>query len=273
MSKFENMENQNPINILAKMEQGIAFSAAMQEVPEVAFAHQPGCLCCSDGRFSPSDATLEKEGMAGQGILLLFNETELNDFVAKLKINPEKPQIIASHEACGAAGLAFDAIKKLMAENQDEEVARIFAFLGISQLPTTSDELGVVYTKQLAELANIDYAHLELSPEKEHHNESGIIVTDLDFDERFIVTGEQQFFNSASAKLGLSDEYIKTELTELTKIAFGSHGRMGHHDNEIFHLLVISNSAGAARLSSIAEQVANNQIFSGRVKVEVAVRE
>ncbi|HNX11050.1 MAG TPA: hypothetical protein PKI61_02825 [bacterium] len=266
------MKKQPVVNILEKIQQGMSFAEAMAEVPAAAFIHRPGCLCCSDGRFSPESQTLDKEGMAGQGVLLLFSETELNDFIAKLKNNSEAPQLIASHEGCGAAAIAFKAIKELMAKDDDKEVARIFAFLGISQLPATADELGIIYTKRLAEMVGIDYGHMNLPEDKTEHNESGIIVTDIDFDESFVEIDDQQFFNSASPKLGLSDSYIATELTKLTEIAFSDHGRLGHHPDENFYLLVISSPQGAERLKAIAETVAQNPNFSGRVKVDVFVK-
>jgi hypothetical protein len=270
-NKFEMMK-ETSINVLEKMRQGMTFQEIMGQVPEVAFEHRPGCLCCSDGRFAPADAKLEKEGMAGQGILLLFDKPGLDNFINQLKNNPHRPNSIASHEACGAAGLAFKELQNLISQGQTEKVNEIFDFLGIDSLPQTSDELGIIYTRRLAELVGSEYGHLELSKEKSGHNESGIIVTNIDFDESYIKVGDQQFFNSASAKLGLSADYLLTELTKLTEIAFGHHGRMGHHPEEDFHLLLISDFANLEKLDKAAKKVAANPIFSGRVKVNTFVR-
>lgn len=263
-----------PINLIEKLEQGEKFAEIMNNLPEEAFKHQPRCICCSDGRFVPKNNSMEKTGLAGQGILLLFSLDELKSFVEEMKNNPDRPELITSHEACGAAGLAHKALKEMISKN--ESVEAIFSWLGIDSLPETSDELGKIFTKCLAGSVGSDYDHIDFQ-EAHDHNESGIIVSAIDFDERFVKTGDQQFFNSFSVQFGVSNEYLKSELTELTKIAF-HHGKMGHESanynpDDSFYLLLISDSKQSERLKEIATEVSANPEFSGKVKVEVFVKD
>ncbi|MEI7620241.1 MAG: hypothetical protein WCJ57_01580 [Candidatus Falkowbacteria bacterium] len=262
------------VNLIEKLQQGENFSEVMENLPEEAFAHKKKCACCSDGRFAPKDDNMEKTGLAGQGILLLFSLDNLKSFVEKMKNNPDKPETIASHEACGAAGLAHKGLKAMIEKN--ESVTEIFSWLGIDSLPETSDQLGEIFTKRLAEDVNSDYYHMDFQ-ESRDHNESGIIVSAIDFDERFIKADGQQFFNSSSAQFGVSDEYLKTELTKLSEIAF-HHGKMGHESasyqaEDNFYLLIVSDLESADRLKKIAEEVSLNPDFSGKIKVEVFVKD
>ncbi|MFA4942259.1 MAG: hypothetical protein WC564_01310 [Patescibacteria group bacterium] len=262
------------INLLEKLRQGENFAEIMKNLPIEAYAHKDKCACCSDGRFVPQDNDMEKSCLAGQGILLLFSLDDLNDFVEKMKNNPDKPKAIASHVACGAAGLAHKELQSMIADNKSVEA--IFSWLGIDSLPETSDELGEIFTKRLASAVESDYYHMDFQASHDH-NESGIIISAIDFDERFIKVGDQQFFNSSSAQFEVSDEYLKTELTKLTEIAF-HHGKMGVHSDHYneadnFYLLVVSNSDQADRLKEIATAVSLNPDFLGKVKVEVFVKE
>ncbi len=277
---MENMENipgkiEIPaVNLLEKMQQGESFAEIMKNLPEAAFAHKAKCTCCSDGRFVPENNGSEKAGMAGQGILMLFSLSDLDSFIKEMKANPDKPESIASHVACGAAGLAHKELKAMLADGRSVEA--ILAWLGINELPETSDQLGEIFTKRLAEEVGSDYYHMDFQGARDH-NESGIIVSSIDFDERFIKTGDQQFFNSSSAQFGANDAYLKSELTELTRIAF-HHGKMGsesaaYNPEDSFYLLVISDSKQAERLQKIAAEVSANPEFAGKVKVEVFVKE
>jgi hypothetical protein len=267
-------EEVQPINLLEELKQGKNFSEMIKNLPEAAWAHNATCLCCSDGRFAPEDEKLDKAGLAGQGILLLFSLPELKTFVAEMKNNPDKPESIASHVACGAAGLAYKELQRMLANN--ESVDSIFSWLGINSLPETADELGQIFTKRLADEVQSNYYHMDFQDAKEH-GESGIIVASINFDERYIQVGDQQFFNSASAQFGVSDNYLKTELTRLTEIAF-HHGKMGkesanYNPDDYFYLLVVSDSKQAERLKKITEEVATNPDFAGKVKVEIFVKE
>lgn len=277
MEKMEQSLEKNEIpavNLLEKMKQGENFAEIMKNLPEAAFTHKAKCTCCSDGRFVPENNIQEKAGMAGQGILMLFSLSDLESFVKEMKANQDKPEVIASHVACGAAGLAHKELKAMLADGRSVEA--IFAWLGINELPETSDRLGEIFTKRLAEEVGSDYYHMDFQ-EAHDHNESGIIVSSIDFDERFIKSGDQQFFNSSSAQFGANDAYLKSELTELTRIAF-HHGKMGsesaaYNPEDPFYLLVVSDSKQADRLQKIAAEVSTSPEFSGKVKVEVFVKE
>jgi hypothetical protein len=259
-----------PINLLERLQAGEDFSAIMKELPEAAFAPKKKCACCSDGRFEPSDPMMEKSGLAGQGILLLFSPSEREAFINNLKSRNDRPEAIASHVGCGAAGLAFKELQKMIAEGKS--VDEIFSWLGISALPETSDQLGEIFTKRLASEVGSDYYHMaDFIPGKENHNESGIIVSAIDFDERFVKVGDQQFFNSSSAQYGVSDEYLRTELTKLAEIAF-HHGKMEHDLESPFYLLLLGNRGNIDRLMKAAALVASDPQFAGRIKVESSVR-
>ncbi len=153
------IEKIQPVNLLEELKQGKNFAEIIKALPEAAFAHNASCLCCSDGRFAPKDNDLDKAGLAGQGILLLFSLPELTTFIEEMKQNPDKPEIVASHVACGAAGLAHKELKRMMANN--ESVDSIFSWLGINALPENSDELGKIFTKRLADEVGSRYDHME----------------------------------------------------------------------------------------------------------------
>jgi len=261
------------VNLLEKLKQGVNFAEVMKSLPEEAYAHKGKCACCSDGRFEPEDNKMEKAGLAGQGILLLFSLDELKTFVETMRNNPDKPEAIASHVACGAAGLVLKELQARLAKK--ESIESILVWLGINNLPETADELGKIFTKRLAEEVGSDYYHMEMQ-ESHDHNESGIIVSSIDFDERFIKVPGQQFFNSSSAQFGVSDEYLKTELTKLTEIAF-HHGKMGmesakYNPADNFYLLIISDKSQADRLQRIASEVSFNPDFSGKIRVKIFIK-
>jgi hypothetical protein len=273
MYKQENMieEAQTILgtNVLEKMKQGESFANIMANLPQEAFTKKEQCVCCSDGRFEPIDKSLDKAGMAGQGILELFSDFGLEKLVKNM--TDQKPKVIASHTGCGAAGLAFKRLKAMMEQgNQLEEVERIFNFLGISELPSTSDKLGEIFTERLASLSGSQYEHIA-EGKTEEHNESGIIVSCLPFDERYILDSGQQFFNSASLELGASVNYLRLELTELSRIAF-HHGKMENNQEDFFYLLVITDQSRSEEMRRVANEVASNPEFGGRIKVEEYIR-
>jgi hypothetical protein len=275
MEMIKNHEEEKARAIEA-LREGVSFQEILNKLPEEAFRTKPEVEVCSDGRVCPHSHEVNKAALAGQGILAMFSESELNSYIESLKKQAEKIKSICSHDHCGAANLAFLEIEKLQEINDAASLKRVFDFLDISELPKTPDELGKIFTKRLADEVGAEYSHIHTHEfVSEHHEENGIIISgkDIEFDARFLA---DNFFQTNATQLGLSVDYLKTELTKLTEIAFG-HGRMGHHSDKYqedakFYLLVIAKPEEAESLRAVAAEVAANPEFKGKVVVEVAER-
>jgi hypothetical protein len=187
-----------------------------------------------------------------------------------------RPEAIASHTGCGAAGLAYKKIQEMIAQGEDQAVADIFNFLEIKNLPETSDKLGEIFTEKLAKEVNAKYYHM-FSGESSDHAESGIIISSINFDERYIKAPGQQFFNSSTAIFEAKDGYLKAEISALTNIAF-HHGKMSpkssaYNPNDKFYYLIIADQANAPRLQALAHDLVSNSEFKNRLQIEVFVKE
>jgi len=215
-------------------------------------------LCCSDGRVEfhsqQEGNDFEYDELKTAGQCILYSPQELEQFISE---NTGRIKRVASHFGCGAAGIKY---KQMLADGTLPE--------GV----TNSDELGIRFTKDLAERLGAAYSHIgqdELCCEV--HNERALI---LDGTARFKPKEIKDFpphFSSASLALGHDADYVRQEAEILSSIALGDHGFDTRFDqNNPFFIIVIAKDQAELdqTKASLAEFVAKSE---GRVKLTGAL--
>jgi hypothetical protein len=215
-----------------------------------AFAKGSEVEGCSDGRILE-----HRLGAAGNGILL--RPKELQRFILT---NRGKIKEVKSHDGCGAAKIKFDLMKA--------------AGEALPPGVTTSDQLGIHFSHELAEKLGADYSHtsaVEMSGQV--HNERAIYLDGTGkFNPKALSELPAGFMCSGPA-LGLSPKYQKDELAILAKIALGDHG-FGERltpDSPLYIMVSATNRAQLIGLEIVARKAAEE--FQGRVKVDGFVAE
>lgn len=187
--------------VISRLEKGDDLQVIMESFPELEECFTDlDTIDCSDGRVLSG----KKVGIAGSGLLL--SSLERADLIARFK---GKIKTVTTHDDCGAAALKFNSLKP-------EEIPE-----GIK----TADEYGTYCGQKLAEELGAQHEYLGRSEmANEYHNETALVLdatgqfdsTNLsDFPAHFVCTG---------AGLGLSENYMKTEIKTLVGIAMGHHG-------------------------------------------------
>jgi len=194
-------------------------------------------LRCADGREEISDPLREGK-LAEAGQCILYSDEELDKFVAE---NKGKIKSVCSHVGCGAAKIKYDQM--------------LSAGLSLPAGVTTSDELGVYFSKQLAERLGAQYGHT--GPEElrsQEHDERALILAHANFDASKIKDFPAHFSSHA---LTLNDnvDYIKASTEILSGIALGSHGFGSRFTaKNPFYVVVVAQDA--AELESIKSSLA-----------------
>lgn len=215
-----------------------------------AFAEKPEELGCSDGRIC-------EHRLGGAGNFILATADEREKFVQE---NKGKIKVVKSHDGCGAAGIKF----KQMVEAGEP----------LPEGVTTADELGIYYSKKLAEDLGAEYEHTgaeEMSGAV--HNERVIY---LDGTVKFNPSALPELpagFMCSGSILGLSPEYMKVELETLAKIALSDHGfdKRFNKKNPLYIVVSAKDKEQLAELEKIAEQAA--EPFDGRIKADGFIAE
>ena len=205
-------------------------------------------LCCSDGRVELDLS--EKEGkLATAGQCILYSEAELEEFIIKNKGGIKK---VSSHFGCGAAKVKFD---QMIADG-----------ITLPEGVTTSDELGIYFTKNLAERLEADYDHIG----KEDlccpvHNERVLVVGPKNFDPTKIKDFPAHF-SSASIDLNKNPDYVKQEIEILSGIATGEHGFYERFtaENPFYILAVAKDQTELDNLEKLTSDLVNSS--NGRIK-------
>lgn len=209
-----------------------------------AFAVKPVEMGCSDGRC-PGNR------FGGAGNFILASDADIEKLAAE---NKGRVAEIKSHEGCGAAAIKFKQIIKSGGVLPD----------GVK----TSDELGIYHSRKLAEKFGAKHSHTSKAEMLgDVHNERVIYFDGTGkFNPRALPELPEGFMCSGAA-LGLSDEYMETELSELCEIAF-YHGFGDNFDNNNPFYLVISASGSKQlnKMKNIAEKAVKK--FNGRVVVD-----
>jgi hypothetical protein len=202
---------------------------------------------CSDGRVLKG----KKIGIAGSGLLL--SPVERANFIKNYK---GKIKEVTTHRDCGAAKIGFAALKP-------EEIPA-----GV----TTSDEYGTLLGKEMA--AELGAVHTFLDMDEmanDYHDEVALV---LDQSARFDSTNLEAFpphFVCTGAGLGLSPEYMASEMETLTGIALGHHGYGDkfNRDNPFYLIVVAADEAGRQDWEKVAQEVAKK--FDNRAIVKSLV--
>ena len=204
---------------------------------------------CSDGRVLRG----KKIGIAGSGLLLPLEERKkfIENFRGKIKE-------VTTHRDCGAAAKKFAEVKKLNPESIPAEIE-------------TADEYGTYCGEKLAEDLETRHRFLEMEQmASEYHNEVAIA---LDATGRFDSTNLENFpphFVCTGAGLGLSENYVKSEIEILAGIALGHHGygdKRFNRDNPLYIIVAAKNYADSIQWESAAKEVARK--FGDQVAVKV----
>lgn len=183
-------------------------------------------LRCADGREEIFDPAREGK-LAEAGQCILYSDAELDKFVAE---NKGKIKSVCSHAGCGAAKIKYDQM--------------LSAGLPLPEGVTTSDELGVYFSKQLAEKLGAQYGHT--GPEglrSSEHDESMLILAHANFDASKI-KDLPAHFSSHALTLNDNSDYIKASTEILSGIALGSHGFGSRFTTENpFYVVVVAQDA------------------------------
>ena len=208
-----------------------------------AFKESPTELGCADGRCT-------EHRCGGAGAFILASEAEQAEFVRQ---NKGKIKVVKSHDGCGAAAIKFAQINP-------------------ADLPvgvTTSDQLGQYYCKKLAEKLGADYAHTSAREMSGSVHKERTIYFDGEgkFNPAALPELPAGFMSSGSA-VGMSDEYMQTELETLAKIALGEHGfgKRFTQENPLYIVVSAKDQQQLKALTQIAENAAKQ--FQGRLKVD-----
>jgi hypothetical protein len=215
-------------------------------------------LCCSDGRVEfrePEENGQEYDELKTPGQCILYSDAELDKFVSDSK---GKIKRIASHDGCGAAAVKYN---QMLADG-----------LPLPEGVTNSDELGIYFTKNLAERLGAEYRHItqaELCCPI--HNERALV---LDSTTRFKPKSLKDFpphFTSASLALNANSAYVQADAEILSGIALGDHGFNQRFDaNNPFYIIIIAPDQ--AELDSTKELLSDFVAKSaGRVKITGAL--
>lgn len=215
-----------------------------------AFENFPEILGCSDGR-------IREHRIGGAGDFILASKEEREKFISE---NRGKIREVTSHSGCGAAGLKFKAIKEA-GEQLPEGVE-------------APDDLGIHYSKDLAEKLGANYRHIkarEMSGEL--HNERVIYFDGTGKFNPGVLSEMPAGFISSSPKLGFSEEYLRNELGALANIALSDHGfgDKFNQENPFYIIVSARDDEELARLKKVAESAAEQ--FDGKVVVDGFIAE
>lgn len=199
---------------------------------------------CSDGRVLSG----RKIGIAGSGILL--PEEDRKNFIEQCK---GKTKVLTTHDDCGAAAEKFKSLKP-------EEIPA-----GVK----TADEYGIYCGAKTAEELGAKHEHLgrdEMA--NEYHNETALVIDQTGKFDSTNLDGFPNHFVCTGAGLGLSAEYMKTEVKILTGIALGHHGFGEKFNSENpFHIIVSANDDTQLKVWEEIAKVAVKE-FGDRVKID-----
>ncbi len=198
------------------------------------------CFECSDERVKTGDSVKGvKVALAGEGLLLSAADKAILE-----KALAGKNIKITGHEGCGAAKLAHPH------ENDSDS-------FGYSDAEKLAKETGNVYEKVTKEKFR--------SPV--HDGRALVVDGTLCFNSAYL-DGFPASFRTDAPGLGLSDEYVVTEINALTNIALGDHG-LGKRFTQESPFYVIISAAGQEQLDNLMT-LANTAIqsFNGRAQVK-----
>ncbi len=238
-------EQSEQLEFIKEMKKGKNLEEIMRQFDlEKAFAQAPVEMGCSDGRCPG-------HRFGGAGNFILASDADIEKLVAE---NKGRIAEIKSHEGCGAAAIKFKMMKK--------------AGQVLPEGVQTSDELGIYHSRKLAEKFGAKHSHTSKAEMLgDIHDERTIYFDGTGkFNPMALPELPEGFMCSGSA-LGLSDEYMETELSELSDIAF-HHGFGDKFDNNNPFYLIISASSNKQlnKMKEIAEKAVKK--FNGRIIVD-----
>ena len=238
---FESRSNE----VISRLNNGDRLEDILNSFPDFKeYFRELDTIDCSDGRVLDG----KKIGLAGSGILL--SPEDRVSLIARLK---GKIKLITTHTDCGAAALKFKSL------NSEEIPAGI----------TSSDEYGSWRGRELAEALGCEHKYIEMEQmASEYHNEVALVLDGTGEFDSTNLPGFPAHFVCTGAGLGLSPEYLRSEVEILTGIALGDHGFGSRFDatNPFYIMVAAKDESDLKRWEEIAQQASEK--YSNRVEIK-----